>query len=271
MRSGRIDYLWQTFAVLSVAGLSWLYFSMYGQLPPDRNRVLVLAFGCAGTILAVLAASLSVRKRLAYQGVGKLSAWLNAHIYIGIVSAFAILYHSGFRMGSPVPAILLSFYWFTIVSGVMGLWLSRKVPPLLTAIEENPAIIEDLLSVRAECLRGMLELAAGGSAKFSALVKDSLLPQTASWKRMGRFYRNRTTFAEEISAFQKEQEWALGWLAAPEHRAYQRAGEYALRVNKMNAELLLHRVMRGWLTIHITTTAAMFGFAALHIFSVLYY
>ena len=271
MLSGRMERIWQILAILAVGVLSWWYFSAHRQPSPDRYRVLVLSLGWIGAILALAATALSVRKRLAYQGVGKLSVWLSAHTYVGVVSAFAVLYHSGFRMGSPLPAVLLSFFWFTVVSGVLGLWLSRTVPRLLTAIEESPAIIDDLLSIRAECLRGMLELAAAGSGDFSTHVKGCLLPEAASWSRMFRFYRNRTTLAEEMPAFQKEHEWALHWLGSFEHRAYQRAAEYALRINKMNAELLLHRVMRGWLTIHITTTATMFGLLALHIFSVLYY
>jgi hypothetical protein len=39
----------------------------------------------------------------------------------------------------------------------------------------------------------------------------------------------------------------------------------------MNAELLLQRVLRGWLTFHIVSTGTMFGLAAVHIFTELYY
>jgi hypothetical protein len=35
--------------------------------------------------------------------------------------------------------------------------------------------------------------------------------------------------------------------------------------------LLLQRVLRGWLTLHVVSTGTMFGFAAVHIFTVLYF
>src|SRR5271166_3867111 len=95
----RAERLWQVFAVVSVAALSWWYFAAHRQPSPNRYHSLVLALGWTGTSLAVLAAALSVRKRMAYQGVGRMSAWLSAHIYLGIVSAFAIFYHSGLRTG----------------------------------------------------------------------------------------------------------------------------------------------------------------------------
>jgi hypothetical protein len=145
------------------------------------------------------------------------------------------------------------------------------LPLLLTAIEENPAILEDLLSVRAECLQGMLELARAGSPEFRALVEQTLIKETSSWSRMFRFYRRRSTLAQELPAFQKEQAKSMARLKPYEHRAFQRAAEYALRVNKMNAELLLQRVLRGWLTFHIVSTGTMFGLAAVHIFTELYY
>jgi hypothetical protein len=86
-----------------------------------------------------------------------------------------------------------------------------------------------------------------------------------------RFYRKRSTLAQELPAFQKSHEAALRDFKPNERHAFQRAAEYALRVNKMNAELFLQRVLRGWLTLHIVSTAGMFGLAAIHVFSVLYY
>lgn len=256
---------------LLAGGLSWWHFSTRGESSPDRTRLLVTSLGWIGAGLALLAASLSARKRLAYQGAGRLSVWTNAHIYLGTGSAFATLLHTGFGVGGPLPTLLLMFFWLTAASGVMGWWLSKALPPLLTAIEETPAIIEDLLAKRAECLRGMLELSAGGSGDFGAFIQQKLMPETASWIRMFRFYWNRSTFTDEISGFQKEHEWVLHRLGSFEHHAVQRAVEYALRVNKMNAELFLHRILRGWLTLHITATATMFGLLAVHIASVLYY
>ncbi len=267
----RAERIWQALALVSVAALSWWYIAAHRQPSANRYHGLVLGLGWIGTSLALMAAGLSIRKRMAYQGVGKMSAWLTAHIYIGVVAAFAIFYHSGLRAGGPLAAWLLGFFSLTVASGLMGWWFTRKVPRLLTAIEETPAILEDLLSVRAECLQGMLELARGGSPDFRALVENSLIPETASWSRMFRFYRRRSTLTQELPAFQKEHAKSLARLRPHEHRAFQRAAEYALRINKMNAELLLQRVLRGWLTLHVVSTVTMFGLAAVHIFSALYY
>jgi hypothetical protein len=103
------------------------------------------------------------------------------------------------------------------------------------------------------------------------MVQQRLMKETASWSRMFRFYRRRSTLADELPGFKREQEESLARLRQQEHRAFQRATEYALRANKMNAELLLQRVLRGWLTLHIVSSGTMFGLAAVHIFTALYY
>jgi len=267
----RLERVWQVFSVIAILALAWWTISVRGQPSSNRHHGMVLELGWIGMTLALLAAALSIRKRMAYQGAGRMSAWLTAHIYLGIVAAFTIFCHTGFRAGGPLSAWLLVFFSLTVVSGLLGWWFSRTLPRLLTAIEETPAILEDLLRIRAECLQGMLELSSGGSPEFRALVEKRLVKETASWGRMWRFYRRRSTIAQELPAFQQEQEGALTGLAPEEHRAFQRAAEYALRVNKMNAELLLQRAMRGWLTFHIVSTGTMFGLAAVHILTVLYY
>lgn len=265
------ERMWQFIALASIIALSWWYVVAHRQPSPNRYHGLVVSLGWIGTSLAVLSATLSVRKRMAYQGVGKMSIWLTGHIYLGIISAFAIFYHSGLRAGGPLTAWLLAFFSLTVVSGLMGWFFSRTLPPLLTEMEENPAIQEDLLLVRSECLQGMLELAKGGSPEFRALVEKRLLKESESLSRMLRFYKRRSTLAEELPAFQKEHVEALGMLKPREHMAFRRATEYALRVNKMNAELFLQRAMRSWLTFHIVATGTMFGLAAVHIFWALYY
>src|SRR5579862_5749983 len=106
----RAERIWQGFAVLSVALLTWWFIVVHRQPSANGYHGQVLALGWIGTCLALLAAALSIRKRMAYQGVGRMSAWLSAHIYLGIVAAFAILYHSAFRAGGPLSGWLLAFF-----------------------------------------------------------------------------------------------------------------------------------------------------------------
>lgn len=264
----RAERLWQLFAVLCLAGMTWWYFVKHHHTP---DRGFLFTSGILGVTSAVLAAALSIRKRLAYQGTGRMSAWLTGHIYLGLISAAAVFLHSGFRPGGPSTAILFCFFSLTVASGLVGLVIARRVPPLLTKIEENPALMEDLIDIRGECLRGLHELAAGGSPEFRSLVRNRLVSEVASLPRMLRFYQKQTTLDEELPAFQKSFDPVVGQLKQHEQVAFRRAAEYALRANKMNAEYMLQRLLRGWLTFHMAATVIMFALAAVHIFTVLFY
>jgi hypothetical protein len=113
MLGGRGALVGQVFAVFSVAALSSWYYAAHRQPSMDRYHGLVTALGWIGIGLSLLATALSIRKRVAYQGVGRLSGWMRAHVYLGVVAAFAILYHSSFRTGSPLTAWLLAFFSLT--------------------------------------------------------------------------------------------------------------------------------------------------------------
>lgn len=264
----RAERFWQIFALLSMSGLLCWYFAGHYR---SADRLFAFTSGIIGVASAVLAATLSIRKRLAYQGVGRMSNWLTGHIYFGLISAMAIFLHSGMRAGGPSTEVLLGVFCFAVATGVVGLLIARRLPPLLTAIEENPAMIEDLIESRSECLRGLHELAAGGSAEFRSLVKRRLVTEVGSIGRMVRFYTKRTTLAQELPAFQREYETVLRKLKTSEQAAFRRAAEYALRANKMNAEYLLHRLLRGWLTFHMMATVTTFALAVVHVFTVLFY
>jgi hypothetical protein len=257
--------------IVTVFALSWWYFDSQRRPSADRNYWMVTSLGWIGMAMTVAASALSVRKRLLYRGPGRMASWLGLHSYVGVVAMFAIAYHSGFRMGGPLTASLLVFFAVAAVSGIVGLRISRSVPPLLTAMEEKPALMEELLRVRGECMRGVLELARGGSDGFRFLVEKRLVKETGSMVRMWRFYRNRSTLAKEFQQFLRELEPDMQYLKPLERQAFQRAAQYALHVNKMNAELVLQRLLRGWVALHMVCTAVLLALAFVHVFSVLYY
>lgn len=260
--------LWQAFAFVSLGGLSWWYFRVHHM---TADREFLFTSGIAGTVTAALCGTLSIRKRWAYQGVGRMSAWLTGHVYLGVVSAFAILLHSGFRLGGPLTAALFSLFVVTIASGVWGLAVARRLPARLTKMEENPVLIEDLLETRRECMTGLHELANGGSAEFRLIVRNRLAGEATSLTRSLRFIRKASTLAEELPAFHKEHTASLRGLKPHEHRAFEKAAEYALHANKMSAELLVQRTLRGWQTFHIVMSAGMATLAAAHIFAVFFF
>ena len=186
-----------------MALLTWWYIVAHRQPSANRYHGLVLAW--VGLERAGAAGGRAKRPQahgLSGRGTNVRLAE-RAHL-LGIVAAFAIFYHSGLRTGGPLSAWLLTFFSLTVVSGLMGWWFPAGLPPLLTAMEENPAILEDLLMVRARMSARHARAGRRRLARVPRLGEKRLMTETTSWSRMFRFYRRRSTLAQELPAFQKE-------------------------------------------------------------------
>jgi hypothetical protein len=95
-----------------------------GKIPfkvtPDPGRSLSLWLGWTGLSLMLVMNLYSLRKRTAFlNGVGKLSAWLNFHVFCGLLGPTFILFHCNFK----VRGLVAISFWSMVVSfssGIIG-------------------------------------------------------------------------------------------------------------------------------------------------------
>src|SRR5215831_20037062 len=79
----------------------------------------------------------NARKKLPFLPLVKAATWLQVHIYAGWFCLFIFLLHTGLR--SPMGALeimLALLFWATILSGIFGIYISRSLPPRMTASGE---------------------------------------------------------------------------------------------------------------------------------------
>jgi len=88
--------------------------------------------------LVVFLALYNVRKKLTFIPLGWSALWLQFHIYIGLLSAVVFAVHIGFRVPNGAFEILLAIAYLAVfLSGVVGLILSRVIPPRLASRGEE--------------------------------------------------------------------------------------------------------------------------------------
>ena len=98
----------------------------YWSLKPGGTRG--YWFGVIGTALMVVMHLYSVRRRVpALRELGRLSSWLNFHIFCGLLGPALIVLHSSFKVHGLVA---LSFWSMIAVagSGVLGRYLYLQIP-----------------------------------------------------------------------------------------------------------------------------------------------
>lgn len=109
-------------------------------------------------VLFTLLALYNVRKKLPYPPLFTSSSWLQFHIYGGTLGAIVFLIHVTFQMPTGLFDSLL--FWnvvLLILTGFLGLWLSRALPKRMTDVGQE-VIFERIPQFRLQCLQQADEL-----------------------------------------------------------------------------------------------------------------
>ncbi|MBI3207564.1 MAG: hypothetical protein HYZ37_01525 [Candidatus Solibacter usitatus] len=155
--------------IAALAAVLMLIYAAYVYWNPPGARggsPLGLVFGFAGTGVILFECLLSLRKRYPASPLGRVSVWLRAHLWLGLLSFLLILMHSGWRFGQGLAGLLMILFTVILVSGVLGVvlqnWLPRRLTELVkreTVFEQIPQVITALrldADERAEFLTGDL-------------------------------------------------------------------------------------------------------------------
>src|SRR5262249_34870050 len=97
-----------------------------------------------------------VRKPIYRRRAGALRYWLLAHLYFGGLAGVVLLIHGASHGGSLLTSSLMFSFYAVILTGLFGFAAYVIAPRILTSIEGDPLLIEDLEGRRDE-LRGELK------------------------------------------------------------------------------------------------------------------
>ncbi len=164
-KSDPVARLWHGAGILVTLAASALIgwaVMRYGFRQPLRGTWLTMRWvtGLVGLIGIAGAMTYPGRKQIYRRRVGALRYWMLAHVYLGTLGGIVLLMHGGSHGGSWLTSVLMLWFDAVIATGLFGLFCYLVVPRIMTSIEGDPLLIEDLEGRRAE-LRD--ELAAIGS------------------------------------------------------------------------------------------------------------
>nr|MDQ2937898.1 cyclic nucleotide-binding domain-containing protein [Acidobacteriota bacterium] len=108
-----------------------------------------------GSIAAVM--TYPGRKQIYKRRAGPLRYWMLAHVYLGLIAGIVLLLHGGRDSGGLLTSSLMVSFDLVIASGLFGIGCYLIVPRIMTSIEGDPLLIEDLRARRQE-LRKALSL-----------------------------------------------------------------------------------------------------------------
>ena len=109
------------------------------------------------------------RKQIYRRRAGALRYWMLAHVYTGIVAGLLLLLHGGRHTGGLLTSLLMISFDLVILTGLFGIACYIIVPRIMTSIEGEPLLIEDLRARRDE-LRETLAISAPRALPFHSAI-----------------------------------------------------------------------------------------------------
>ena len=288
----RIDHTHRRWLIASLAilGVSALLYGIYR--PPASGASmggtgLGLAFGSLGFAFMIFAALLGARKRVPVWRIGRAQTWMRGHLWLGLLSLPIVVFHSGFRYGHGLTAVLMTLLIIVVASGLFGAALQHYMPRMITREVTMETIYEEIGHVRAQLLEEADELinktavapekpaeqsAAAGPAENAAIAAVAVADVAAPLRS---FYDNELKpFLEKPTA----RGSALGDAArassafvqlrtlvpAALHTTIDDLENICEEERQLTLQGRLHVWLHGWLLLHIPLSLALILLGVIH-------
>ena len=230
-----------------------------------------ILLGILATVLLLVSAAYGVRRRMmrffTRVGLGRARTWLRLHIACGLLFLVALGFHAGFDLpgGLLNRALWLLALW-TVASGFLGLAVQRTVPRILSAIGVGGG------QLRPHPRAGGRDPPAGREP-VGRVGRRRCATSTAQPGAHARApQRNLSVLLDAGGRRRTWIRWTAAVAAARDQRARLAQLEALVRTKlDLDIHYTLQQVLRGWLWLHVPTSALLAGARRVHVVAMLAY
>ncbi len=241
-----------------------LYFLGARLAPWSPKRGFGLAFGFVAALLFVFEMLYPTRRPRA-RPLGTARAWIQAHVYLGVLAFLAGVAHAGF--GWPQGAMgwwLFGLSAWTTLTGLFGVWLQKWIPAALAEglqvealYERIPALVEQL-ATEADGL--MAEVPDVLDRFYQQEVRERLALPTPSWSYLFDVRAGRERALEPF------RRMAVFVPAEEKPKVEDLMSLYTEKL-ELDAQLSLQAILRRWLVLHVPTAGLLMALLVVHVVS----
>ena len=211
-------------------------------------------------------AMLHWRKKLPTLPLGKVSTWLQIHIYVALLMIVVFALHLNWRRPDGwLESCLAGLFVLVSGSGLLGLYLTRTLPKKLARVGEE-IIYERIPYFRRtlveEARQLLLQVASVSDSpvlvNFFTAKLQPYLAQSRSWAyRLNPTSRRRRFLMAELQGLHR-------YLSEQERPTCERLFALVRRKDDLDYHEALQSVLRTWLFVHIALTYPLLLLATLH-------
>jgi hypothetical protein len=272
----------------------------YTRTPPEGangGTAVGLVYGSLASVCMLFAGLLGARKKVPVWRIGRAQTWMRGHLWLGLISFPLILFHSGFRFGVGLTRALMWLLVMVFASGIIGAILQHFMPRLTTEripletiyeqigrvrlqlVAEAQTVIDEVsaalagsvsqataqqraASASAGTMGGVtvasgLQVDEGASAQLQEFFRREMQPYVANGGSQGMALAERN---RSQSMFQQ-----LRLLLPPNlHSAIDDLENICEEKRELDQQVQYHRILHGWLLVHIPASYALLLLGAVH-------
>jgi hypothetical protein len=298
----RIDETHRKWFIGSLVGLivATVIYILYSRGAPQGasgGTVLGLTYGSIAFAFMIFAGLLGARKKVPIWRIGRAQAWMRGHLWLGFLSFPLIFLHSGFRFGTGLTRGLMWLFVVVFISGIIGAVLQHFMPRFETQRIPLETIYEQIGRVRLQLVAEAQTIIAEASTALSGNVSQATEEQRAESASAGTM--GGLTVASglqvdegasvELQAFFRremqpyiEQGGSRGMALADRNHAHGMFQQLHLLLppnlhssvddleniceekRQLDQQAQYHRILHGWLLVHIPASYALLLLGAVH-------
>jgi hypothetical protein len=191
---------------------------------------------------------------------------MQVHLYVGIGTAAVFVMHAGAGLPAGIlDGTLAAIYVLTVVSGVIGLYLTRTIPAQLARVGEEfvyERISIDRRKVRHQAREVVLQsISASGATTLADFYASRLFDFFGRSRGLLYFLRPTTT---RRRALMREMQDLRRYLADQEQVACEKLFALVRRKDDLDFHEARQRILKLWLFFHIGLTYALVLLALVH-------
>jgi len=251
------------FSLVAIVAISLGYLSVARGGIPQPTSLVGYALGITGFVLMLSTETLySLRKRLPRFHFGRMSVWLQLHVFTGLVGPCLVLLHSGWKFHGLAGALTLVVF-VVVLSGLVGRYIYTAVPRNLDGVEVAAGELEAKIAGIDKQLQELGVEGLGTAALAAALD----VPQQG-WKLvLGRPFL-KWRLQRQLQGLIHNLAPASQAQAVPLSQLLSQRQHLQIEVQSLEAA---RQLLAWWHLFHVPLSVALFLLAFVHIGAALYY
>ena len=260
--------LWLAFLAILLISCGYLLVVIYLGGIPAASDFFGHTLGVVGFIMMLMTETLySFRKRSRQARWGRISSWLDFHIFTGLVGPYLVLLHTAWKFNG-LAGIVMLMTTLVVASGIIGRYIYTAIPRTADGIELEAAALQLEIEATERKLASWLARMPSFSGDMIRAV-NPIHSSTGSVSLLDSGNR--------VSGFGDRLRWWSVKLrmdppsrkqASELERLVQR---HRLLMRQRATQAKARRWLALWHTLHVPIGLALFTAAIIHIFAAVYY